>query len=199
MKRTRCKTIYSGKGIIHPMLQELNCPTCGAPGLEIHQPDGIVLCKFCGNKYSQTDDVACPRCESINKAEVLFCKQCGEKLKRTCAACSTENWAGAEYCSACGRDLDTINFMANRTREGYEDHLQKQRDMATRLKEEQEAGSQARLAAMWEIDRQRTEELQRKLEKQKAENKTLMTMMFIVGGIFLCVIVVGVIGVSFVR
>ena len=178
------------------MLKELNCPSCGAPGLETHQPDGSARCKFCGNAYTQTNEILCPRCEAINRESDLFCKQCGEKIKRTCAACSAENWAGAEYCTACGRDLDTISNMANRTREGFAEHLAKQREMAPAIKAEQEAGSQKRLAAMWEKERQRTVELQKQLERKRAENKAMMTVLYVSGAIFLLIILCGVVAVA---
>lgn len=181
------------------MLKELNCPTCGAPGLESHQPDGSVLCKFCGNAYTQTGEIICPRCEAINRESDLFCKQCGEKIKRTCAACTTENWAGAEYCSACGRDLDVISNMANRTREGFAEHLEQQRKMAPTIKADQEAESQKRLATMWEKERERTDELQKQLERKRAENKAMMTVLYVSGAIFVLMILCGVVAISLLR
>jgi len=181
------------------MLHELNCPTCGAPGLETHQPDGSVLCKFCGNAYTQSGEIICPRCEAINRESDLFCKQCGEKIKRTCAACAAENWAGAEHCSACGRDLDVISNMANRTREGFAEHLEQQRKMAPTIKANQEAESQKRLATMWEKERERTDELQTQLERKRVENKAIMTVLYVSGAIFVLMILCGVVAISLLR
>ena len=89
--------------------------------------------------------------------------------------------------------------MANRTREGFAEHLEKQRKMAPTIKAEQEAESQKRLAAMWEKERQRTDELQKQLERKRAENKAMMTVLYVSGAIFVCMILCGVVAISLLR
>jgi uncharacterized Zn finger protein (UPF0148 family) len=169
------------------MLTELNCPTCGAPGLEIHQPDGIVVCKFCHNQYSAADEILCPQCETLNDQSVLFCQNCGTKLKRTCTACATENWAGAEYCAACGRNLDLIANMSSRTRESFAERLEQHRQNAPALKAEQAAQSKKQSDALWAVE---------KRERQRRENNRFVTILMIGGVIFLVLILGGVIAIS---
>ncbi len=155
------------------MLRDLSCPTCGGPGLEARQPDGIVTCKFCGSKFAEDDRVACPHCEAINSSTASFCEACGAKLQRTCPACGAENWAGADHCAACGRNLDVIGALAERQVEGFKGTLQRQRDLANLIKAEEEEASQRRLGELWQVEKQRQELLAR----QQAENRRQQTVL----------------------
>ena len=157
------------------MLHDLACPTCGAPGLEAHQPDGMVVCKSCGNKFANADRVACPKCEAINPADSSFCKECGEKLKQPCPTCATENWAGADYCAKCGHNLNALEEMAQRHATGFKGTLQHQRSSANQLKVEEEAASQKRLGVLWETEKRRQDYLAR----QQAERNRQQTMLLI--------------------
>jgi uncharacterized Zn finger protein (UPF0148 family) len=166
------------------MLHELNCPTCGAPGLEAHQPDGTIVCRFCGNKFATDDRIACPYCEAVNSPEADFCEQCGDKLKRTCPACGAENWAGAEYCATCGRNLDALALMAQRHVQGFKGTLQQQREIANLIKAEEEADSQKRMANLWEIEKRRQDELERQKGRQQAQQNVVLVIAFVIGVLF---------------
>lgn len=166
------------------MLRELSCPTCGAPGLEANQPDGVVVCKFCGSKFAAGDQIACPFCEAINAPEADFCKKCGEKLKRSCPACGAENWAGADYCAACGRNLDALAWMASRHAQGFKGALQQQRDIANLIKAEEETASQKRMAGLWEIEKRRQAELERQKARQITQQNILLGVALTVGALF---------------
>ena len=47
----------------------------------------------------------CPKCQTENREERLFCSECGEKLVLVCAECSFENLSGEKFCGKCGSDL----------------------------------------------------------------------------------------------
>lgn len=168
------------------MLHDLACPSCGAPGLEPRQPDGALVCKFCGHEYSTHGRVPCPHCDTLNDPHADFCAQCGKKLKRSCPACGFENWAGAEFCSQCGRDLDTLEIITSRYAQGFKDTLQQQRQQAGSLKAGEEAASQKRLAVMWEKERQRQAEMAKDRSRQKAQQNMLLIMAVLVGAAVLC-------------
>jgi len=172
------------------MLRDLACPTCGAPGLEPNQPNGVVICKFCGNKFAEDDRIACPNCESINSLEAGFCAKCGEKLKRSCPVCSVENWAGAEYCVSCGRDLDLLTYMTERQIRGFQATLEEQRQIAQTLKEEEEASSQKRLGQMWASERRRQEFLAQQTAQQKREQSAMLVTISIIAVLFIGAIVI---------
>src|SRR5574341_914249 len=171
-------TAYSNPGRSLVMLRDLSCPTCGAPGLEAHQPDGVVTCKFCGHKFAEDNRVACPHCEAINPPDASFCKACGTKLRRTCPACGAENWAGANYCVTCGRNLDVIGALADRHVEGFKGTLQRQRELANLIKAEEEEASQRRMAGLWEVEKRRQEILaQQKAEQKRQQNALLAAVL----------------------
>jgi hypothetical protein len=171
------------------MLRNISCPTCGAPGLEASQPDSIVICKSCGNKFAEDNRVACPACEAINAQTAAFCSECGARLSRLCAACGAENWAGADHCATCGRDLDAIAAMAERHSEGFKGTLHRQRELANLIKDEEERSSQRRLSDMWEVENRR----QAMLARQAAENRRQQSVLaaFVTIGL-LAVLAIGV-------
>lgn len=173
------------------MLRDLACPTCGAPGLEAQQPDGLVLCRFCGSKFAEDNRIACPRCEAINSPEVSYCAKCGDKLKRPCPACGAENWAGADYCARCGHDLDVIESLARRHAQGFKGTLQKQRDGAKPLKDLEETASQNRLAGMWEVERKRQAALAQQHARQQSQQTRLLLVTIVVGVLVLAGLAVG--------
>ncbi|MBM4422038.1 MAG: hypothetical protein FJ030_01435 [Chloroflexi bacterium] len=166
------------------MLHELSCPKCGAPGLEAHQPNGIVVCRHCGNQFADDGQIACPHCESINPPDADFCHKCGDKLKRTCPACGGENWMGADYCAACGHNLDAIASMANRHTQGFKGTLQQQRELANLLKAEEESSSQKRMADLWDIEKRRQANLEHQRARLRAEQNVLLFIAIAIGAVF---------------
>ncbi|MBI5350247.1 MAG: hypothetical protein HZB77_13190, partial [Chloroflexi bacterium] len=50
-----------------------------------------------------------------------------------------------------------------------------------------------------EKERERTDELQKQLERKRAENKAMMTVLYVSGAIFVCMILCGVIAISLLR
>lgn len=173
------------------MLHELSCPNCGAPGLEATQPNGVVVCNSCGNRFTADDSVACAHCETVNEPEAEYCGSCGERLKRTCAACGAENWAGAEHCTQCGRGLDALEHIAERNAKGFRETLAERRRTASTVKAEEEEASQRRLAEMWQVEQRRQEGLAREVEQQKSEQNTMARITLLFGGAFVCLILAG--------
>jgi DNA-binding winged helix-turn-helix (wHTH) protein len=49
----------------------------------------------------------CPQCQTVNKAERLFCAACGHELARTCPQCGFRNDPGDRFCGGCGNDCAT--------------------------------------------------------------------------------------------
>ncbi|MCP4257774.1 MAG: AAA family ATPase [Planctomycetes bacterium] len=47
----------------------------------------------------------CPKCQSDNPSEALFCMKCGAKLERKCFHCGTEFPEEALFCMKCGKRL----------------------------------------------------------------------------------------------
>lgn len=44
----------------------------------------------------------CPRCQTENSAEALYCDQCGYSLGALCPSCGEPNRQGAKFCRNCG-------------------------------------------------------------------------------------------------
>ncbi len=170
------------------MLHELSCPNCGAPGLEATQPNGVVVCNSCGNRFTADDSVACAQCEAVNDPEAEYCAACGERLKRSCAACGAENWAGAEHCTRCGRGLDALEHIAERHAKSFSETLEDRRKSASTVKAEEEEASQRRLAEMWQVEQRRQEGLAQDLEHQKSEQNTMARIMLLFVGAFVCLV-----------
>jgi class 3 adenylate cyclase/tetratricopeptide (TPR) repeat protein len=47
----------------------------------------------------------CPKCQHDNRAERLFCAECGAALPTICAACGASNEPGEKFCGGCGAAL----------------------------------------------------------------------------------------------
>lgn len=81
------------------------------------------------NKKAENDDakeeaapltgvLKCPRCQTVNKPEAKFCKECGYQFEQghmveeyrevyvDCVNCGAENPAGSKFCTVCGTKLN---------------------------------------------------------------------------------------------
>lgn len=47
----------------------------------------------------------CPSCGADNRANRLYCSECGSSLAPTCASCGTQNELGEKFCGKCGAAL----------------------------------------------------------------------------------------------
>ncbi len=48
----------------------------------------------------------CPRCQSENSTDAVFCDHCGLQLESPCSNCGESNRRGAKFCRRCGRPFD---------------------------------------------------------------------------------------------
>ena len=48
----------------------------------------------------------CPRCQTDNSADSVFCDHCGLQLESLCSNCGESNRRGAKFCRRCGRPFD---------------------------------------------------------------------------------------------
>ena len=55
----------------------------------------------------KAEAILCPRCNHINEAEALYCKNCGAPLLKTshCPNCNESNDPDARFCKHCGKPL----------------------------------------------------------------------------------------------
>jgi len=55
----------------------------------------------------KVEAIFCPKCEHINDAQALFCKNCGAPLAKTrpCPNCNESNDPDARFCNRCGKPL----------------------------------------------------------------------------------------------
>jgi uncharacterized RDD family membrane protein YckC/ribosomal protein L40E len=87
-------------------------PTGNTSGDTEKQPE-IVLTPPSAEKNAEVPkEKVCPRCNSVNTPQSLFCLNCGSKLpdtaildKKICTGCHTSNSPTSQYCYKCGLKL----------------------------------------------------------------------------------------------
>ena len=47
----------------------------------------------------------CPKCQSANTEDAIFCNKCGNKLEIVCPECRKANPPGSYFCNKCGCNL----------------------------------------------------------------------------------------------
>jgi hypothetical protein len=45
----------------------------------------------------------CPKCQTENLADSVFCEECSAPLEATCPSCGTDNRPTAKFCRSAGR------------------------------------------------------------------------------------------------
>ena len=50
--------------------------------------------------------MVCPQCQSQNRAEALFCDECGARLEMACPHCGEPNRRSAKFCGNCGQSIN---------------------------------------------------------------------------------------------
>ena len=49
----------------------------------------------------------CPKCNTENLADAVFCAECGTRLEVKCPSCAIANPQGSKFCRKCGTALGT--------------------------------------------------------------------------------------------
>ncbi len=88
-------------------LEELACPSCGAPLDGDLVPNQKVVCNSCDTPllltHLDTDNpLFCPKCNTLNADEIHYCLNCGHNLKIDCISCHTPNRLDTTFCIKCG-------------------------------------------------------------------------------------------------
>ena len=164
------------------MLSELSCTECGGAGLDL-QPDGGVVCRFCGT--TNTPGVVCPRCHQVNPRRAEACANCQAGLVIVCPACRTPNWSGLEACTKCGGKLDALTYLADRWIQGTDSARQARLQSIRDVKAEEAAASERRMSQLMEVEAQRQADLNRALARRAARERQLLTMLGIGIGVFI--------------
>ena len=137
----------------------MDCPKCSTPDLEVAE-DGTIDCPNCG--ILQTD-----------------------RLK-VCPACGHENAFNAENCLVCEEPLTIVSqIMIMQSDHSQPFRLKQVRSQASAIKEREERASQRRMEAFQEIDRRREQAVTEAQEAQKAYQKRVSTIVFIIAGLFI--------------
>ena len=61
----------------------------------------------------------CPQCNLENRAEAIFCKECGHGLAVKCPSCSNITPGSAKFCDHCGRNLQNLQALEDRFEKAY--------------------------------------------------------------------------------
>ncbi len=164
------------------------CFNCHGAGLEL-QPDGSAACRFCGTG-AQRPGVICPNCEEVSPLGAEHCAACGSALVRACPHCGARNWAGSERCGQCGQAIDLVEFVSAKWRTDFREDLKKD---AAALKAQEDAASQVRMGAMLAQEEQRQKLLQAAMARQAARQNQLLTYAMLGVGVFVVIVIVGVV------
>ena len=165
---------------------QLECPSCGSAALGPNL-DGELACNFCHTVYTLPENT-CPECGSPHPPNAQYCPTCGANLTSECQLCGALNPLSSPRCTQCGQETDMLGMLFARTTGKRGDWLQEVRQDATNIKTRQEAASETQRARMWEIERRRRE----KLRKNQIERDRQQRVMFIIVGIIIACVVVGV-------
>ena len=47
----------------------------------------------------------CPQCQTENRGNAKFCRECGNRLEHICVKCGTAYTPGSKFCDQCGHNL----------------------------------------------------------------------------------------------
>jgi hypothetical protein len=57
-------------------------------------------------KQAQTERIECPKCQTLNRPDAEWCKECGARVAPlSCAACGSSNEQDAKFCIKCAAAL----------------------------------------------------------------------------------------------
>ena len=173
----------------------MKCPGCGGVSFSA-SPNGNLVCDHCHTAYMPPEQ-ACPVCGTTYEPGARRCPTCGADLVRECPVCGAPNPLLARKCRVCGQRLEILEALFDRVTETRTGWLRQIREEAPTIKTQEEAASQARLAKMWEAERQRRETLaQARAERERQERiivavAVASVVLVIIAGLVILVIVAG--------
>lgn len=156
-------------------IQRIACLSCGGSGFTRNEQNHLE-CDHCGSVFSLKGNV-CGHCATVNPADTIFCKQCGERMKRRCMVCQHENPGNAEYCTNCDATLDTLEFIVRR----YLEDGAQAREELMRSKEADATFVDEQSEHLEEVDRERRIALTVQKQEQQRQER-IMVLTFVVGG-----------------
>jgi DNA-directed RNA polymerase subunit RPC12/RpoP len=169
------------------ILTEVACPNCLNP-IDVRQHGRHITCDACSSRFILRGHL-CPNCSSYNQEEASLCGQCGTALTRICRKCSTSNWAGDEYCRQCSNAMDILDLIAGNYHMQTSERLLDQRQKARGLQAEEERASKRRMQELMDIEQARQEELYRRLQIQRKQERTTIILMALGIGFFVVVLI----------
>ena len=137
------------------------------------------------------DVILCPACQTENDPLSKTCIHCGQSLIRVCPRCNTVNAITAEQCFACQQHFDTLGQVMAREEVRTGDRFTRQADLAGGVKQDEKQQAQARSQQLWEVERQRQDQLTNQLVRRKEQERKMMIIAAIAA-----VIVIGILLIS---
>ena len=168
-----------------PHFARLECSSCGGNSF-VPDPKGTMICEYCHTVYVSPEN-ACPECGALCDSQARYCPACGADLIHECRSCGTPNPHSADKCTECGQDLSMLDVLFARASQQRSDWLDQVREEAPVVKAQQEAASQAQMAELWAIERQRRQALTEAQAARDREHRIMFTAL----GVVVAIIVIG--------
>jgi hypothetical protein len=110
-------------------------------------------------------------------------------MERTCPVCGAENEAAAETCVACGEPLSTVGRIFGHAADPMQPvWLEQARGRAPELKQVGQAGSEARMEGLLDVDRRREAWQSERASQQHRRDRRVLTFALVGSGLFLLVV-----------
>lgn len=151
------------------------CSGCGSPSFSVEPEGNLLRCAYCHTAYP-LQEMVCPQCGTPYISGSAYCPSCGFDLVRECRACGAANPYSARVCRICGQNLDILDAVIARAAKQRAEWLREVREEAARIKALEEEASQARMAEMWEAEKQRLEELARARAERDRQQRIIMAI-----------------------
>ena len=153
---------------------DIRCPGCDSLSFTAG-PNGVPICKYCHTIYAPPERM-CLVCGATYEPDASNCLSCDADLTRECSACGTMNPLLASKCMVCGQGLDVVDAMLARVTRRPADQQRRVREEAARVKAQEEAASQDRLAEMWTAEKRRREALAQAQAERNRQQRTIVTV-----------------------
>ncbi len=160
------------------------CAGCGGQTFTAG-PDNVPLCVYCYRPYFPPAPI-CPACGLPCRISDYQCPRCGAEISRPCPHCGALNPPETTTCLVCRQEVGVLGPLFERVVRRRGDWLDETRTEAERIKAQEEAASQARMAQMWEIEERRLEALARARAERERQHRILWAITAV---IFLIIVV----------